>query len=199
MEPCPTCHHDHPTSLEVYACDEVNRPPWAHLTAGRRAELNANPDAAWTEALVAAQKRRNPRRRRIVWRVAAACVAFVGLSACTPAEISWWTATVNDAANAGHRCPDLAPAMALYGLPTTDEVYRNGFDYIAWRESRCDPTAVNRSSGALGLFQIMPEWIPTLCGLGIACTPRDLLDAHTNMDAAAYVFSVQGWQAWSTG
>lgn len=192
MATCPTCHHEHPTTLEELACDEVNRPPWSVHTAGRRAQLNATPDDAWRAAVDMARRRRHPRtHRRVIWRVAAAVAAFIGLGACTPAQIQWWTATVRDAEQAGHRCPDLAPARKLAGLP-------DGFDYIIWRESRCTPTAVNSDSGALGLTQIMPQWIPTLCGLDIACTRADLLDAHTNLAAAAYVFSVQGWQAWAT-
>lgn len=123
-------------------------------------------------------------------RLAAAIAAAAALSACTPQEIAWWTSTVADAERAGLRCPDLAPARELHGLP-------DGFDAIIWRESRCDPRAVNDNSGALGLTQIMPQWIGALCGHGIACSRAELLDAHTNLEAAAYVFDVQGWQAWA--
>lgn len=35
------------------------------------------------------------------------------------------------------RCPDLEPLLAAYGLPA------DPFSYIAWRESRCNPGAVN--------------------------------------------------------
>lgn len=35
------------------------------------------------------------------------------------------------------RCPDLEPLLAEYGLPA------DPFSYIAWRESRCNPGAVN--------------------------------------------------------
>ena len=35
------------------------------------------------------------------------------------------------------RCPDLEPLLAEYGLPA------DPFSYIAWRESRCNPEAVN--------------------------------------------------------
>lgn len=35
------------------------------------------------------------------------------------------------------RCPDFEPILAHYGLPA------DPFSYIAWRESRCNPGAVN--------------------------------------------------------
>ena len=64
-------------------------------------------------------------------------------------------------------------------------------------ESGCDPAAVNTSSGALGLTQIMPFWLTDLCQAGIACSPDDLLRPDTNLDAAQFVFGLQGWAAWS--
>lgn len=124
-------------------------------------------------------------------RLTCALLGALALTACTPAEISWWTGEMDQARASGENCPMLSPARQLAGLP-------DGFDYIMWRESRCDPHAVNRDSGALGLTQIMPQWLPTLCGVGIACTRSDMLDAHTNLAAAKYVFDVQGWQAWAT-
>lgn len=191
--PCQTCGHEHPTQLETLACDEINRGAGAMLTTARRQQLRTHPDEAWTAAVEVARARRHPtNRRRIIYRAAAALVALVSLAACTPTEIAWWTSTVRTAENVGRRCPDLAPALQLSGLPAA------GFDYIIWRESRCDPTVINTSSGALGLTQIMPQWLPTLCGLGIACSTDEMLDAHTNLAAAAYVFSIQGWQAWAT-
>lgn len=125
-------------------------------------------------------------RRRLV---IIAAVFAIAATSCTPEEVRWWTGEVEESRDAGHRCPDLAPARQLAGLP-------DGFDVVMWRESRCRPTAVNSSSGALGLTQIMPMWVDDLCRAGIACTRSELLDAHTNLDAARYVFEVQGWSAW---
>ena len=48
------------------------------------------------------------------------------------------TTTVAPAKSSGvKRCPDLEPLLAEYGLPA------DPFSYIAWRESRCNPGAVN--------------------------------------------------------
>lgn len=63
---------------------------------------------------------------------------------------------------------------------------------IMWRESRCNPTAHN-PSGATGLVQVMPMWADD-CGI----TPADLFTPQANMDCAALVYAVQGWDAWST-
>lgn len=120
-----------------------------------------------------------------------AVIAALALTACTPEQVQWWSNEVHEAEQRGESCPQFAPARRLAGLP--DE-----FDYIIHRESRCVATAVNSSSGALGLTQIMPQWIPSLCSAGIACARGALLDAATNLAAAAYVFDVQGWQAWAT-
>ena len=58
-------------------------------------------------------------------------------------------------------------------------------------ESGGNPGAHN-PSGASGLFQVMPFWADHL---GI---PRDaLFDPSVNAEVAHYVWSVQGWDAWS--
>jgi hypothetical protein len=124
-------------------------------------------------------------------RSAAAVVAAVALAGCTPGQVTWWATTVDRARAGGVNCPDLAPALELAGLPAR-------FDQIVWRESRCTPTVVNAGTGALGLTQIMPQWIAALCGQHIACSRAQLLDVDTNLAAAAYVFQIQGWQAWAT-
>ena len=119
--------------------------------------------------------------------------AVVATSACTPdtEELLAWLHDQSQAAEAnGQPCPELAGDLAWRGLPPE-------FLDIIWRESRCDPAAVNSSSGALGLTQIMPSWLTTLCQAGIACTPEDLLQGSTNLDAARYVYGLQGWAAWS--
>lgn len=62
---------------------------------------------------------------------------------------------------------------------------------IMYRESRCQPTAYNRS-GASGLLQIMPMWAPH-CGV----TRSQLFDASTNLRCGVHILRVQGWQAWA--
>jgi len=57
-------------------------------------------------------------------------------------------------------------------------------------ESGGDPTAVNPSSGAAGLMQIMPSvWSKKY--------PGDLFDPEYNIYAARGVYQEQGWGAWS--
>jgi len=59
---------------------------------------------------------------------------------------------------------------------------------VMWRESRCRPTAHNRS-GAAGLMQIMPMW-RRRCGGGNLHSPA------VNLRCARYIVRVQGWGAW---
>lgn len=117
-------------------------------------------------------------------------VALVTLVACTPEEIAWFAGRQEAARTAGHPCPDVAPLLELNNLP-------DHFHDVIWRESMCDPWAVNSSSGALGLTQIMPFWLEDLCPLEIACTEADLLDPVANLAAAGYVWRAQGAEAWS--
>ena len=120
--------------------------------------------------------------------------AALALTACTPdldALMSWVAEREGDAIAAEAPCPIYADDLAWRGLP-------EDFLFIIERESNCDPAAVNASSGALGLTQIMPSWLPVLCPLGIACTEADLLDPEANLDAAAYIFATQGPEAWAT-
>lgn len=63
---------------------------------------------------------------------------------------------------------------------------------IMYRESRCQPTAHNRS-GATGLMQIMPMWADD-CGGSRA----DLYDGGFNLGCAVHILGVQGWSAWAT-
>ena len=80
--------------------------------------------------------------------------------------------------------------MAWRGLP-------EHFLFVIEHESHCQPGAVNSSSGALGLTQIMPFWLRYLCPMEIACTESDLLAIEANLDAAAVVYAAQGPAAWS--
>jgi hypothetical protein len=126
-------------------------------------------------------------------RCLAVGAAALALTACTPdldALMTWVSELEGDATEAEAPCPIYADDLAWRGLPEQ-------FLFIIERESNCDPVAVNPSSGALGLTQIMPSWLPVLCPLGIACTEADLLDPQMNLDAAAYVFATQGPGAWS--
>ena len=56
-------------------------------------------------------------------------------------------------------------------------------------ESGGNPNAKNPSSGAAGLFQIMPFWWDAYGG--------DRYDPETNVALAAVILGQQGWGAWS--
>lgn len=56
-------------------------------------------------------------------------------------------------------------------------------------ESGGNPNAVNPSSGAAGLFQVMPFWWEKFGG--------DRFDPETNVRVAAKILGLQGWNAWS--
>lgn len=111
-------------------------------------------------------------------------------TACTPEQEATWWQWFGEAEQAGLPCTELAPSIRGAGLP-------DHFAYVIERESQCQADAVNASSGALGLTQILPAWLPALCGQGIACVPADLLEPRANLLAAAYIFAVQGPEAWS--
>ena len=75
---------------------------------------------------------------------------------------------------------------------------------IADRESNFDPTAVNRSSGTVGLFQIHPThatWIRNTYGYEMS----ELTDPYKNakvaagLSAEAYRYYGDGWQPWRIG
>lgn len=86
-------------------------------------------------------------------------------------------------APAGSHCPD------WYGV-ALDAGWDSGdwptLDRIMWCESKCQPTAHNRS-GASGLMQIMPMWHHG----------RDAYDPAVNLVMALEVKQLQGWRAWS--
>jgi soluble lytic murein transglycosylase-like protein len=59
-------------------------------------------------------------------------------------------------------------------------------------ESRGDPSAVNPSSGASGLMQVMPSWAPVF-----GYTVDELQDPIINLEIAAVILDDYGWDSWS--
>ena len=59
-------------------------------------------------------------------------------------------------------------------------------------ESRGDPRAINPTSGASGLMQVMPFWAARF-----GYSAADLLDPMVNLEIAAWIRDYQGWTAWS--
>jgi peptidoglycan hydrolase CwlO-like protein len=66
---------------------------------------------------------------------------------------------------------------------------------VGWRESRYTPTAVNKSSGAAGVFQFMPRlwpWFSSTAGWDGA----DVFDPKANVGVAAAIVKQFGWWPW---
>jgi hypothetical protein len=77
---------------------------------------------------------------------------------------------------------------------------------IIYRESRCNPSAVNRkdpNGGSRGLMQINGFWNKWLIERGIIERPKDLLQAQTNLRAGLEIYNYGlerygfGWGPWS--
>lgn len=142
--------------------------------------------------------------------VTAIITLFAG---CTPAQHQFWASWFEKDPVAAK--PELDKAIkaevrqgaAFQKAPSWsncpqwyDEAMAAGFspnqwgqlDHIMYRESRCIPTAYNRS-GASGLVQIMPMWADD-CGV----TRSMLFNGSVNMRCARHILQVQGWSAWAT-
>lgn len=84
---------------------------------------------------------------------------------------------------------------------------RTVLESIIYRESRCNPSAVNRkdpNGGSRGLLQINGFWNSWLIERGIINKPKDLLHADTNLRAGLEIYNYGmerygfGWGPWST-
>lgn len=95
------------------------------------------------------------------------------------------------------RCTQYEHLLEANGFPVEQ------FSRIMYRESRCNPGAINRSSGARGLLQVMPQWVTRWGGCSDlmrdagACYPDALLDPGWNLHVAAHIYDIQGSRAWS--
>ena len=109
-----------------------------------------------------------------------------------------------------HRCPQFEPLFTQYGLEPVEV-----FSYIAYRESRCNPDAVNarfdskgnviwalNKDGSIdrGLIQINSCWktvTKSVCGTGL----EGLFDVHCNLKVAKYIMDnsksgLANWNVW---
>lgn len=97
------------------------------------------------------------------------------------------------------RCPEWVPYLVFVGFPTSELPTA---DRILFRESTCDPHAVNRddpNGGSHGGFQINGIWLNWfLPDNGIAWSTQDLYDPVTNAAAAYAIWERSGWHPWST-
>ena len=93
------------------------------------------------------------------------------------------------------RCPKWEAKFREYGLPV------QAFSYIAYRESRCNPQAWNRTLNAngsqdLGLVQINSSWKTVthdICGTNI----KGLFNVDCNLSVAKYLYDNGGLGHWS--
>jgi hypothetical protein len=118
-----------------------------------------------------------------------AAVCLLAAIGCSPAR------TPSLLSDPNWRCPAVVDAARRTGWPAARLPW---VDRIAWRESRCRADAWSSSRDA-GAMQIHHRWIGWgLCRAGIACRVDELFDLDVNLRAAAYVFAVQGPDAWAT-
>lgn len=110
-----------------------------------------------------------------------------------------------------HRCPQFEPLFAQHGLEPVEV-----FSYIAYRESRCNPNAVNakfdasgnvlwtlNKNGSIdrGLLQINSCWktvTKNVCGTGL----EGLFDVDCNLKVAKYLMDnssngLANWNVWN--
>ena len=96
------------------------------------------------------------------------------------------------------RCPQWEAEFAAFGLPVKT------FSYIAWRESRCNPLAHNKTlnrnkSQDLGLVQINSSWV-TVTAKQCASQRGDLsvlFNVRCNLAVARYLYRNGGLGHWN--
>jgi hypothetical protein len=96
------------------------------------------------------------------------------------------------------RCPKWEAKFRQYELPV------KAFSYIAWRESRCNPKAHNKTlnrdgSQDLGLVQVNNSWVTVtqqVCG-GKRGDMSVLFNVDCNLSVAKYLFENGGLGHWS--
>lgn len=96
------------------------------------------------------------------------------------------------------RCPKLEAQIAEFGLPVET------FSYIAWRESRCNPLAHNKTlnrngSQDRGAWQINSTWV-SVTAKECASQKGDLsvlFDVRCNLAVARYLYRNGGLRHWN--
>jgi len=96
------------------------------------------------------------------------------------------------------RCPQFEDEFAAFGLPVQT------FSYIAWRESKCNPMAWNKTLNKngtqdRGLVQINSSWV-TVTAKECASQKGDLsvlFDVRCNLTVARYLYRNGGLRHWN--
>ena len=139
---------------------------------------------------------------RIISRLIA--VLLVGTLASGPTWVAASSTPKDDIRRAAiprdltKRCPRWEPWFKAYDLPPKI------FSYVAWRESRCSPSALSvvRWTGKpdVGLLQIQGSWVTVTSN--VCKVPRNqvveaLLDVRCNLSVARYLYQNGGLGHWS--
>ena len=101
-------------------------------------------------------------------------------------------------ADQSKRCPQWEDEFAAFGLPV------DTFSYVAWRESRCNILAHNRTLNKnktqdRGLLQINSSWV-TVTAKECASQKGDLsvlFDVRCNLAVARYLYRNGGLRHWN--
>lgn len=100
------------------------------------------------------------------------------------------------------KCSTIASQAHLAGFPAWE---LDTVAYVAWKESRCQPDAINardENGGSFGLMQINNVWTRRLIRDGVIKSRNDLMNQQKNLEAAFYVWNKNiqwsrfGWKAW---
>lgn len=136
-----------------------------------------------------------------------ALLAFASPVAAHHTTSRTYPAWVDAAWQEGKRCKRWEPLIRKHGLPVKP------FSYLAWREARCRPDAVNarwdkhgrivwtlNRNGTFdsGLWQVNSSWVTVtadVCG-GKWGDLKVLLDPTCNVKVAAYLFREGGFRPW---
>ena len=126
------------------------------------------------------------------YRLIFAFLVTVGAANMTPSEIE-----------AQGNCDGYIPMAELFGLPGRDA------SRVMFRESRCDPTAINPrdvNGGSYGLMQINAihikdvekrPWLWEGVGECLVEDTDDLLVGWKNLCFGSYLYRKSGWAPWA--
>ena len=118
-------------------------------------------------------------------RIIATVAIIAGLNLPAPTADAWYSY---------QRCPQYEATMVKYAPRVGWDVRR--MSYYAWRESRCQSWAVNRTGGDSGLLQIHPVNWPWLSyKFGTTVNRAWLLNPTNNIRAGAALatFAHRAW------
>lgn len=103
------------------------------------------------------------------------------------------TGLVGTAEAAPRSCPRYEALLAAHRMPV------RSFSRIMFRESRCNPSAVNRRSSTTGLLQIHPvhrRWIAQHYGIPMSSVMQWLKNPANNVAVAAILYHQNGMRPW---